>query len=372
MTRKKKLKVPPPDSPLWKNQTKFRILERTMKRKGEINSQFLIDLSEWKSSEISLFNNRKAAYFLDEFPGFILIKNGIPVDMQNQIIRLALEEWAKSPNISNLDSHFVLSTEGIWNDFVSSKSKEMPIYVEKRHFTPDVQSAVIDQPDIKMTESDGHEAFEKCKEECQNQSKNVVSVHDTDLNIVIDKPTDSMLNTKDALIEKVMPRLRWCTLGYQYNWSKKEYHFDRNPEFPEYLKKISEEIVDSISHLTKYSVEKWKPEAGILNFYQPGDSLTAHQDKSEVNTVAPLLSLSFGLDCIFLFGTENRAEEPLAIKLSSGDLVILSGPARRAYHGVPRVIEGSCPKELLDDENWRDLRDFISHTRMNINIRQVY
>lgn len=36
---------------------------------------------------------------------------------------------------------------------------------------------------------------------------------------------------------------------------------------------------------------------------------------------------------------------PYALKLESGDLLIMSGRARRVYHGVPRIIENSFDEE---------------------------
>jgi len=59
----------------------------------------------------------------------------------------------------------------------------------------------------------------------------------------------------------------------------------------------------------------------------------------------------------------------------------MSGPAcRRAYHGVPRILEGSLPAHLksssIDDEalakKWQPYEDYLSTTRININVRQVF
>ena len=39
--------------------------------------------------------------------------------------------------------------------------------------------------------------------------------------------------------------------------------------------------------------------------------------------------------------------KPKALKLESGDLLIMSGKSRRVFHGVPRIIEHS-----FDDKNF--------------------
>ena len=94
--------------------------------------------------------------------------------------------------------------------------------------------------------------------------------------------------------------------------------------------------------------------------------MTAHQDKSEINTVAPLVSISIGLDAVFLFGTETREDKPLALYLQSGDVVIMSGPARKCFHGVPRVVADTLSPEWQDDPIYTSMR----HTRINLNVRQ--
>lgn len=62
----------------------------------------------------------------------------------------------------------------------------------------------------------------------------------------------------------------------------------------------------------------FKAEAGIANFYQPGDSLTSHVDRSEKNMSVPLVSVSAGASCAFVLGGESRDEEPVGLILHSG------------------------------------------------------
>ena len=51
-----------------------------------------------------------------------------------------------------------------------------------------------------------------------------------------------------------------------------------------------------------------------------------------------------GQSCVFLLGGRTRETEPTAMLLRSGDVVIMSGEARRCYHGVPRIVRVSHPK----------------------------
>ena len=55
----------------------------------------------------------------------------------------------------------------------------------------------------------------------------------------------------------------------------------------------------------------------------------------------------------------------------------MSGPAcRRAYHAVPRILENSLPPHLkvasMGDEEWEPYEEYLSTTRININVRQVF
>ena len=88
---------------------------------------------------------------------------------------------------------------------------------------------------------------------------------------------------------------------------------------------------------------------------------------------------SLGNAAIFLVGGLTRDIAPVPILLRSGDIIIMSGPVcRRAYHGVPRVLEGTLPAYLgeganIDGELWTPpYARYMDTTRININVRQVF
>ncbi|OEH79412.1 hypothetical protein cyc_03254 [Cyclospora cayetanensis] len=56
------------------------------------------------------------------------------------------------------------------------------------------------------------------------------------------------------------------------------------------------------------------------------------------DSLARLNDAHLGLPCLFLLGGSTREEEPLPLVLRSGDLLILSGPARLLLHGVPKLL----------------------------------
>ena len=47
---------------------------------------------------------------------------------------------------------------------------------------------------------------------------------------------------------------------------------------------------------------------------------------------------SFGQDCIFLIGGPTKATAPVPLFLHSGDISLMTGPARLSFHAVPRIL----------------------------------
>ncbi|HML06624.1 MAG TPA: alpha-ketoglutarate-dependent dioxygenase AlkB [Xanthobacteraceae bacterium] len=83
------------------------------------------------------------------------------------------------------------------------------------------------------------------------------------------------------------------------------------------------------------------PEACLINFYGPSAKMGLHQDRDEEEIAAPVVSISLGDSCLFRVGGLTRSEPTHSFRLSSGDVVILGGEARFAFHGVDRVFPGT-------------------------------
>ncbi|UXN62644.1 alpha-ketoglutarate-dependent dioxygenase AlkB family protein [Phyllobacterium zundukense] len=83
------------------------------------------------------------------------------------------------------------------------------------------------------------------------------------------------------------------------------------------------------------------PEACLVNFYSDTAKMGLHQDRDEQNLNAPVVSVSLGDACLFRFGGTNRNDKTQSIKLSSGDVIVLGGEGRMAFHGVDRIYPGT-------------------------------
>ncbi len=164
--------------------------------------------------------------------------------------------------------------------------------------------------------------------------------------------------------------LRWATLGYSYNWSKKTYHPDEKVEFPSELSKLVKEIVHdyfafAFPPLSEEYATNYEGQTSIVNYFPGGSQMCAHQDVSEAAMEKPLVSISLGCTSVFLMGTTNRDDKPFAMFLRSGDVVVFSGMTRAAFHAVPRILDDT-PEYLISDASG------LPGLRVNINVRQVF
>jgi alkylated DNA repair protein (DNA oxidative demethylase) len=83
------------------------------------------------------------------------------------------------------------------------------------------------------------------------------------------------------------------------------------------------------------------PDACLVNLYRGTARLSLHQDADETDFSYPVLSVSLGDTAIFRLGGPTRGGPTRSLRLSSGDVVLLAGAARTAFHGVDRTLPGS-------------------------------
>jgi alkylated DNA repair protein (DNA oxidative demethylase) len=99
-------------------------------------------------------------------------------------------------------------------------------------------------------------------------------------------------------------------------------------------------------------------DACLINYYDGSARMGLHQDRDEEGFEAPVVSLSLGDTCVFRYGGTDRRGPTKSIKLASGDVIVLGGASRLAYHGVDRILGGSST--LLPDGG-----------RFNLTLRRV-
>jgi alkylated DNA repair protein (DNA oxidative demethylase) len=83
------------------------------------------------------------------------------------------------------------------------------------------------------------------------------------------------------------------------------------------------------------------PDCCLVNLYDSAARMGLHRDADEADFRFPVLSVSLGDTALFRLGGLDRSDPTGRMRLASGDLVVLGGEARRAYHGVDRILPGS-------------------------------
>jgi alkylated DNA repair protein (DNA oxidative demethylase) len=83
------------------------------------------------------------------------------------------------------------------------------------------------------------------------------------------------------------------------------------------------------------------PDCCLVNFYGEAARMGLHQDRDEGDFSFPVLSISLGDDALFRMGGVERQAPTTSVWLRSGDVVVMGGAARLAWHGIDRVRHGS-------------------------------
>ena len=83
------------------------------------------------------------------------------------------------------------------------------------------------------------------------------------------------------------------------------------------------------------------PDSALINLYRGPARMGLHQDRDEADLSRPVLSISLGDTAVFRIGGLSRQAPTRSLRLASGDVCRLSGPARLAFHGVDRILPGS-------------------------------
>src|SRR5579863_7716920 len=81
------------------------------------------------------------------------------------------------------------------------------------------------------------------------------------------------------------------------------------PALPPVLLSLASEAAGAAGYPTS------RPDACLINRYEPGARLTLHQDRNEQDLRHPIVSVSLGLPAVFLFGGLQRTDRPRRVRL---------------------------------------------------------
>jgi len=135
-------------------------------------------------------------------------------------------------------------------------------------------------------------------------------------------------------------------LWYPYAYARTVVDGDGAPvkPFPDWLGELGRRAVTDA--LGAEAAAEAAYDIALINFYDADARMGMHRDSDE-RSDAPVVSLSLGDSCVFRFGNTASRNRPWTdVELRSGDLFVFGGPARLAYHGVPRIHPGTAPPGL--------------------------
>jgi alkylated DNA repair protein (DNA oxidative demethylase) len=111
----------------------------------------------------------------------------------------------------------------------------------------------------------------------------------------------------------------------------------------------------AVTAATEAGYPEFRPDACLINRYEPGARLSLHQDKNERDFTHPIVSVSLGLPATFQFGGLKRNDPVKKFALRHGDVAVWGGPSRLCYHGVLPLKNGH--------------HETVGRTRINLTFR---
>mgnify|MGYP002624448865 CR=1 FL=1 len=139
--------------------------------------------------------------------------------------------------------------------------------------------------------------------------------------------------------------------GYRYE--------PRHPETGNPWPQIPRALLDLWAEVADYPA---LPEACLVNLYGPKARMGLHRDEDEEDFSAPVVSVSLGCTARFRIGGKARKDPTRSFDLLSGDVLVLGGDDRLAFHGVDRIKAESGPI---------DLSQIPYCARINLTLRRV-
>ncbi|KAI0320182.1 hypothetical protein OF83DRAFT_1106178, partial [Amylostereum chailletii] len=238
---------------------------------------------------------RRRAYICPKIPGLVLLPQFLSDETQRELVQWSLCDQARYPNETNLDTHYKLPRNGLWNAYICSLPTGTEDVIEPRaliHAGTDQVSHEPSGPRVLISNTPASPVT-------------ISSISDLPKLPATPSPTALPLPVS-SLIQK----LRWANIGWYYHWGTKQYDFGKGKQsISPVVKKVCQEAVKIVPWEDVFSGqddEEWgnegrdwqtwdetyEPDAGIVNFYQTKDTLMAHVDRSEVCATSPLVSIS--------------------------------------------------------------------------------
>ena len=142
--------------------------------------------------------------------GLVVLPAFIQPDQQRDLVRWSLADHARYPNETNLDAHYQIPQEGLWNAWLNSQNDpEKDILIQPKASETDVAPAEPPGP-------------RKLIDNTPASLTNFRSLSSTPKSPQVPSAT-----VRPNLTSKLLPKLRWANIGWFYHWGTKQYDFTK-------------------------------------------------------------------------------------------------------------------------------------------------
>lgn len=138
----------------------------------------------------------------------------------------------------------------------------------------------------------------------------------------------------------------WAAAGHQgYGYTRSDPLSGRPwPAMPTFLQQQAQALAAQAGY------PGFDPDVCLINCYAVGAKMGLHHDADERDKTAPIVSVSLGLPCSFVWGGLQRSDPVRSLRLEHGDVLVWGGASRMVFHGVRPLPAGQ--HHLLGAERW--------------------
>ncbi|KAF9650828.1 hypothetical protein BDM02DRAFT_3111372 [Thelephora ganbajun] len=158
----------------------------------------------------------KSAYVFKSHPGLVYLPNLLSHQKQRDLVRWSLKDHARHPNETNLDTHYILPGEGLWNAYLRSRDQSSDV--------PDVQPKAS-APGIDLSAYIPSVAGPRRL--ISNVAASTDNIGSLTLNAAAQLPMTPSPTAAVTSPSKLLPKLRWANIGWFYHWGTKQYDLTR-------------------------------------------------------------------------------------------------------------------------------------------------
>jgi alkylated DNA repair protein alkB family protein 1 len=186
----------------------------------------------WPSREYLVSNYTPSTTLeFTKTPGLVILPGFLSHTKQRELIRWSLSQHAISPNETNLDTHYVLPEDGLWNAHLRAfKDPQRDFLVQPKASTP--------SPSLDQTPPGPRQLI--------NNTAASPGTFET-ISTTPKPPAAPSPSVLPASVSSLIYKLRWANIGWHYHWGTKQYDFSKGPGVIDAeLKSICKDAVRSV------------------------------------------------------------------------------------------------------------------------------